>query len=388
MTKRPLDGITVVSCEQAVAGPFATRQLADLGARVIKIERPGSGDFARAYDETVHGQSSHFVWLNRSKESVVLNLKDEKDREVLLRLIDHADVFVQNLAPGSLDRLGFGAASLRKSRPGLIVCNISGYGMDGPLRDAKAYDLLIQAEAGLVSITGTKDEPAKTGIPTADIAGGMYAFSGILAALYRRLSMGEGATVNISLFDSLIEWMGYPIQYTQGSGTMPERSGTSHATIAPYGIFSARQGAPVVLSIQNEREWANFCLVVLKSEMFLRDPRFESGTKRVNNRTELHDAINKVLLGMDDAEFEERLQKGNIAYAHLRDISSVLDHPQLVARNRWVDVASPGGLVRSSVPPIDIEGVSPRMEAIPSLGEHTESVRSEFGDNADSLDGK
>ena len=388
MTKRPLDGITVVSCEQAVAGPFATRQLADLGARVIKIERPGSGDFARAYDETVHGQSSHFVWLNRSKESVVLNLKDEKDREVLLRLIDHADVFVQNLAPGSLDRLGFGAASLRKSRPGLIVCNISGYGMDGPLRDAKAYDLLIQAEAGLVSITGTKDEPAKTGIPTADIAGGMYAFSGILAALYRRLSMGEGATVNISLFDSLIEWMGYPIQYTQGSGTMPERSGTSHATIAPYGIFSARQGAPVVLSIQNEREWANFCLVVLKSEMFLRDPRFDSGTKRVNNRTELHDAINKVLLGMDDAEFEERLQKGNIAYAHLRDISSVLDHPQLVARNRWVDVASPGGLVRSSVPPIDIEGVSPRMEAIPSLGEHTESVRSEFGDNADSLDGK
>ena len=375
---RPLDGITVVSCEQAVAAPFATRQLADLGARVIKIERPDSGDFARAYDETVNGQSSHFVWLNRSKESVVLDLKDAADQAVLHQLVDRADVFVQNLAPGAIDRLGFGAPVLRQRHPELIVCNISGYGTDGPMRDAKAYDLLIQSEAGLVSITGTKDEPAKTGIPNADIAGGMYAFSGILAALFRRLSTGEGATVNVNLFDSLIEWMGYPIQYTQGSGTAPERAGTSHAAIAPYGVFSARQGTPVVLSIQNEREWATFCLVVLKRESLYTDPRFASGSKRVKSRSELDHAINSVLMEMDDAVFEARLLAGNIAHARLRDVSEVLTHPQLVARNRWVDVASPAGPVRSSLPPIDLEGVAPRMDPIPALGEHTSAVRAEL----------
>jgi crotonobetainyl-CoA:carnitine CoA-transferase CaiB-like acyl-CoA transferase len=375
---RPLDGITVVSCEQAVAGPFATRQLADLGARVIKIERPGSGDFARAYDETVHGQSSHFVWLNRSKESVVLDLKDASDQTVLHQLIGQADVFVQNLAPGAIDRLGFGAHALRAEQPELIVCNISGYGNDGPMRDAKAYDLLIQAEAGLVSITGTQDEPAKTGIPNADIAGGMYAFSGILTALFRRLRTGGGATVNVNLFDSLIEWMGYPIQYTQGSGAAPQRSGISHAAIAPYGIYSARQGTPVVLSVQNEREWANFCLLVLKQESLYTDPRFASGSLRVENRTAMDSAINLVLKQIDDGEFERRLTAGDIAHACLRDVSDVLSHPQLAARQRWVEVGSPGGSVRSSLPPIDIEGVVPRMDRIPALGENTAAVREEI----------
>jgi crotonobetainyl-CoA:carnitine CoA-transferase CaiB-like acyl-CoA transferase len=375
---RPLDGITVVSCEQAVAAPFATRQLADLGARVIKIERPGSGDFARAYDETVHGQSSHFVWLNRSKESVVLNLKDAADKITLHQLIGRADVFVQNLAPGAIERLGFGSSVLRKERPELIVCNISGYGNDGPLRDAKAYDLLIQAEAGLVSITGSQAEPAKTGIPNADIAGGMYAFSGILTALFRRLRTGEGATVNVNLFDSLIEWMGYPIQYTQGSGAAPQRSGISHAAIAPYGVYSARQGAQVVLSVQNEREWASFCLVVLKQESIYKDPRFVSGSMRVQNRMEMDRAINLVLEQIDDDDFERRLTAGDIAHARLRDVADVLSHPQLAARQRWVNVESPGGMVRSSLPPIDIEGVVPRMDRIPALGENTAAVRDEM----------
>ncbi|MBW0118062.1 CaiB/BaiF CoA transferase family protein [Pseudonocardia abyssalis] len=368
----PLDGILVVSCEQAVAAPFATRQLAELGARVIKVERPGEGDFARAYDTAVHGQSSHFVWLNRSKESMAVDLK--ADAATVHRLLERADVFVQNFAPGAAERLGLGADHLRARYPRLITCSISGYGPDGPYRDAKAYDLLIQSEAGLVSVTGTADEPAKAGIPAADIGAGMYAFSGILAALYDRERTGAGTHVEISLFDALVEWMGFPLQYTAGTGAPPPRTGTSHAAIAPYGTFRAGDGVEIVLGIQNEREWVAFCAGVLARPGLAVDPRFDTGARRVEHRPALHAEIDAVLADLTGAELVDRLAAARIAYGRRREVAEVLEHPQLAARDRWVTVDSPGGPVRTLLPPITLPGRPPRLDPIPAVGEHTSAI--------------
>ncbi|MDN5857529.1 MAG: CoA transferase [Pseudonocardia sp.] len=369
MTGHPLDAVVVVACEQAVAAPFATRQLAELGARVIKIERPGSGDFARDYDTAVRGLSSHFVWLNRSKESMVLDLK--VDSATALRLLERADVFVQNFAPGAAERLGLGAAALRARFPRLITCSITGYGPDGPYRDAKAYDLLVQAETGVVAVTGSPDEPAKAGIPVADIAAGMYAFSGILAALYERERTGRGRHVEISLFDALVEWMGFPLQYTIGSGAAPQRAGTDHAAIAPYRTFAAGDGGEIVLGIQNEREWSAFCAQVLCRPALAVDERFASGAARLANRSALHAEIDAVFAALTTAEIVERLDAARIANARLREVADVLDHPQLVTRQRWTEVGSPAGGLRSLRPPLD----PARMGPVPALGEHTDAIR-------------
>ncbi|MEJ3654676.1 CaiB/BaiF CoA-transferase family protein [Actinomycetes bacterium KLBMP 9759] len=368
----PLDGLLVVSCEQAVAAPFATRQLADMGARVIKVERLGDGDFARGYDTAVRGLSSHFVWLNRSKESIALDLK--ADAGVVLRLLERADVFVQNFAPGAAERLGLGAADLRERFPRLITCSISGYGPDGPYRDAKAYDLLIQSEAGLVAVTGSADVPAKAGIPAADISAGMYAFSGILAALYDRERTGAGTHLDISLFDSLVEWMGFPLHYTAGSGTPPRRTGTSHAAIAPYGTFTAEDGTEVVLGIQNEREWAAFCAGVLGRAELATDPRFATGEARVRHRDALHAEIDAVFATLSGEQVVGRLVAARIAYGRRREVAEVLTHPQLEARGRWTQVGSPAGPIPSLLPPITFPGRPPRMDPVPAVGEHTDAI--------------
>ncbi|MFB9685238.1 CaiB/BaiF CoA transferase family protein [Amycolatopsis plumensis] len=385
MRSLPLDGVTVVSCEQAVAAPLATRHLADLGARVLKIERPGSGDFARAYDETVHGLSSHFVWLNRSKESVTLDLKSDAAAGVMAALLDRADVFVQNFAPGVADRLGLGAAALRATRPRLITCSVSGYGSTGPYRDAKAYDLLIQSEAGLVSVTGSAAEPAKSGIPAADIGAGMYAFSGILSALYDRERTGQGTELEVSLFDALIEWMGFPLYYAGYGGTPPPRTGTSHAAIAPYGTFRAGDGTEVVLAVQNDREWAAFCEHAVVRPDWITDPRFATGSARVANREALEGEIERIFANLTGTELEARLTAGRIAHARRRALPEVLAHPQLTARDRFAEVATPAGPVRATLPPITVPGRAPRMDAVPALGEHTDAVLAEFGFDAETL---
>ncbi|MFJ7214347.1 CaiB/BaiF CoA transferase family protein [Amycolatopsis sp. NPDC098790] len=385
MRSLPLDGVTVVSCEQAVAAPLATRHLADLGARVVKVERPGTGDFARAYDETVHGQSSHFVWLNRSKESVTLDLKSEAAGPVMAALLDRADVFVQNFAPGVADRLGLGAAAIRASRPRLITCSVSGYGSSGPYRDAKAYDLLIQSEAGLVSVTGSESEPAKSGIPAADIGAGMYAFSGILSALYDRERTGQGTELEVSLFDSLVEWMGFPLYYAGYGGTPPPRTGTSHPAIAPYGTFAAGDGTEIVLAVQNEREWAAFCEHAVERPEWVTDERYATGSARVAHRPELEREIDAVFARLTGAELESRLSRGRIAHARRRDLPDVLAHPQLTARGRFAEVPTPGGPVRATLPPITVAGRPPRMDPVPALGEHTDAVLAEFGFDAAEL---
>ena len=377
MLPLPLDGIVVVSCEQAVAAPFATRQLAELGARVIKVERPGGGDFARAYDSTVKGLSSHFVWLNRSKESLALDLKADAGAgtdAVMPRLLARADVFVQNFAPGAAERLGLGHEALRARFPRLITCSISGYGPSGPYRDAKAYDLLIQSEAGLVSVTGTAEEPAKSGIPAADIGAGMYAFSGILAALYDRERTGAGTHLEISLFDALVEWMGFPLQYTAGSGSPPRRTGTSHAAIAPYGTFAAGDGTEVVLGVQNEREWEAFCATVLGRPELAADERFRTGALRVEHRPALHAEIDAVFGGLTGEQVTARLSEARVAYARRREVAEVLEHPQLAARGRWTQVGSPAGPLRTLLPPITFDGRPPRIDPIPTVGEHTDAI--------------
>lgn len=379
MNALPLAGITVIACEQAVAAPLATRHLADLGARVIKVERPGTGDFARGYDETVHGMSSHFVWLNRSKESITLNLKHPDAREVVHRLIAGADVFIQNFAPGAAERLGLGAEELRARHPRLITCAISGYGSSGPYRDAKAYDLLVQAEAGLVSVTGSEERPAKSGIPAADIGAGMYAFSGILTALYERERTGVGAAMEISLLDSLVEWMGYPFYYAEYGGTPPARTGTSHAAIAPYGTFTAGDGTDIVLSVQNEREWASFCQHVLDRPELATDERFDTGSRRVAHRRALEEHIAEVFSGLTGEQVQRRLAAARIAHARQRGVHEIGGHPQLVARDRLTEVESPVGPLTAVLPAIGLRGRPPRMGPIPALGEHTDTVLEELG---------
>jgi itaconate CoA-transferase len=381
----PLEGMTVVSLEQAVAAPFATRQLADLGARVVKVERPQVGDFARGYDRTVKGLSSHFVWLNRSKESLTLDLKQDGAKEVLHRLIERADVFVQNLAPGAAGRLGFCAETLRERHPSLIVCDVSGYGSSGPYRDKKAYDLLVQCEAGLVSITGTPETPSKVGVSIADIACGMYAYSGILAALLRRGRTGEGVALEVSLFEALGEWMGFPGYFTLYGGKEPPRTGASHAAIAPYGPFECGDGEQIFLGIQNEREWERFCEVVLGQPALAGDERFASNSERVENRDVLHGEIEGILKELSSEEAIERLDGAKIANARMRTVRNFLDHPQLEARDRWREVGSPVGPLRALLPPATIDGAEPVMAPIPSVGEHTGKILAELGYDDDAM---
>ena len=378
----PLSGMTVVSLEQAVAAPFATRQLADLGARVIKVERPGVGDFARGYDTTVNGLASHFVWLNRSKESLTLNLKESVAKEALLRLLEGADVFVQNLAPGAAARLGLGAGELREKHPHLVHCGISGYGEDGPYARKKAYDLLVQCEAGLVSITGTPETPSKVGISVADIAAGMYAYSGILAALLRKGRTGEGATLEVSMLEALGEWMGFPAYFAGYGGNEPRRSGASHAAIAPYGPFECGDGEVVFFGIQNEREWESFCETVLDQPDLAHDRRFGSNSERVTNLDDLHKEIEVTLKGLPSGEAIERLEAANVANARMRSIRGFLDHPQLEARNRWREVGSPSGPLNALLPPATMEGAEPVMSPIPAVGEHTDKILAELGYDA------
>jgi itaconate CoA-transferase len=381
----PLSGIMVVSLEQAVAAPFATRQLADLGARVVKVERPEVGDFARGYDRTVKGLASHFVWLNRSKESVTLDLKQDGAKEILNRLIESADVFVQNLAPGATGRLGFGAQTLRERHPSLIVCDVSGYGSSGPYRDKKAYDLLVQCEAGLVSITGTPDTPSKVGVSVADIACGMYAYSGILAALFRRERTGEGAAIEVSLFEALAEWMGFPAYFTMYGGKEPPRTGASHAAIAPYGPFECGDGEVIFLGIQNEREWERFCEAVLEQPALANDERFTSNSERVENRDDLHQEIEAILEELSSQEAIERLDDAKIANARMRTVRDFLDHPQLEARGRWREVGSPVGPLRALLPPAIMDGEEPVMAPIPEVGEHTDNILAELGYSDDAV---
>ncbi|MEU9060332.1 CaiB/BaiF CoA-transferase family protein [Streptomyces sp. NPDC048430] len=376
----PLSGITVVSIEQAVAAPFATRQLADLGARVIKVERPGEGDFARRYDTTVHGQSSYFVWLNRSKESVTLNLKSEQGREVLEELLAQADVFVQNLAPGAAARMGLGADALAKRFPSLIPCSVTGYGSSGPWAGRKAYDLLVQCQTGLVSLTGSAQEAARVGVSVADIAAGMYAYSGILTALFTRATRGSVRAVEVSLFEALAEWMSQPAYYTAYSGAQPPRVGTRHATIAPYGTYTAADGKDVLLSVQNEREWAALCEKFLGDPGLTDAPRFAGGSARVSHREEVDALLAGRIAASDSGEVMELLDAIGIANAPVNDVKQFLEHPVLAGRDRWREVSVPGGETMSALlPPVDLAGTTPRMGAVPAVGEHTEPILAELG---------
>jgi itaconate CoA-transferase len=376
---RPLEGVTVVALEQVIAGPFCTRQLAELGARVIKIERPDGGDAARGYDRTVQGLSSHFVWTNRSKESIALDVKHPEAKQILARLLAKADVFVQNLAPGAAERLGLGATELRARHPGLVWCGISGYGPTGPYAEKKAYDLLVQCEAGLLSVTGTPDAPAKAGIPVADIAAAMYALTSILAALLRRGRGGEGATLDITMFEALGEWMGFPAYFGAYGGTPPPRSGAHHATIAPYGPFKSGDSGIVFLSIQNEREFARFCDLVLDNAVLAQDSRFSSGPARMQHRTELHAEIGRVFGKLTAAQVVGRLERAEIANARLNTMQEFWDHPQLAARGRWAEVDTPAGPIRAMKPPFNLSGFEPRMAAVPALGEHSRKILAELG---------
>jgi itaconate CoA-transferase len=380
----PLVGITVVSLEQAVAAPFTTRQLADLGARVIKIERPGTGDFARSYDATAHGMSSSFVWLNRSKESLTLDLKRPEAKLVLHRLLESSDVFVQNLAPGATGRLGLGSAELRKKYPRLIVCDLSGYGSSGPYRDKKAYDLLIQAETGLISITGTEETPSKAGISIADISCGMYGFTGILTALLVRARTGEGVALETSLFDALGEWMSYATYYSLG-GSAPRRTGATHATIAPYGPSKTGDNKVVYLGLQNEREWKKFCEAVLHKPELATDFRYDSNAKRVQNREQLDTDIQQVFQKLTAAEIIARLEAAQIANARMNTIQEFVDHPQLKARNRWATVGSPVGPLLALLPPVKIENMDPVMKEVPAVGQHTDAILEEIGFDSNTI---
>jgi itaconate CoA-transferase len=381
----PLKGVTVVSVEQAVAAPFATRQLADLGARVIKIERPDGGDFARGYDTTVKGLSSYFVWLNRSKESLTLDLKRPEAAGVLARLLGEADVFVQNLAPGASDRLGTSTRTLRERHPRLIVCNVSGYGTDGPYSRKKAYDLLVQSEVGLVSITGTHEAPAKAGISVADIAAGMYAYSGILTALLVRSSTGRGTSIDVSLFDALTEWMAQPALVTAYGGVPPQRAGANHASIAPYGPFRAGDGGAVALGVQNPREWTAFCADVLRQPALAADERFATNSQRVHNRQALHEVIESALASLRTDEVIERLESARIAWARMNSVGGFLAHPQLGSRDCWREIDSPAGPLRVTMPPVRMDGVEPAMGEVPALGQHTDAILGELGVAGDTI---
>jgi len=377
---RPLDGITVISLEHAIAAPFCTRQLADLGARVIKIERPGVGDFARAYDARVRGESSHFMWTNRSKESLTLDLKHPEGQTILHRLLEKADVLVQNLAPGAAARMGVSYADLSPQLPRLVVCDISGYGEDGPYRDKKAYDLLIQSEAGILSITGTPDEPSKTGNSIADIAAGMYAYTHILSALMLRDRTGVGSHIDISMLEALCEWMGYPLYYAFEGAAPPPRTAASHASIYPYGPFTAGDGGTVMLGLQNEREWKVFCETVLRQAHLASDERFDTNAQRNANRSALKAIILQEFSSLTTAEVVARLDEAQIANARMNTMADVWSHPQLLARQRWHNVGSPAGEIPALLPPGRNNRFDARMDAVPTVGQHTQAIlRDELG---------
>jgi itaconate CoA-transferase len=376
---RPLDGITVITLEHAIAAPFCTRQLADLGARVIKVERPGVGDFARAYDARARGLASHFVWTNRSKESLTLDVKHGEAAVILDKLLADADVLVQNLAPGAAARLGLSYQALKEKYPRLIVCDISGYGADGPYRDKKAYDLLIQSESGFLSITGSPDEPAKAGCSIADIAAGMYAYTNILAALIQRGKTGQGCNIDVSMLESLAEWMSYPLYYAMDGAAPPPRAGAAHATIYPYGPFPAGDGKTVMLGLQNEREWELFCTRVLLQPELARDPRFASNAARTAARQELRQIIVDVFSALTAEQVIERLDSAQIANAHMNDMHDLWQHAQLKARNRWVQVATPAGDMPALLPPGVPHTYDARMDGVPALGQHTDEILTKLG---------
>jgi itaconate CoA-transferase len=378
-TMRPLEGVTVIALEHVIAGPFCTRQLADLGARIIKIERPGVGDAARAYDERVHGMSSHFVWTNRSKESLTLDLKQEEARRIVHKLLENSDVLVQNLAPGAAARMGFSYDALEDKYPRLIVCDISGYGADGPYRDKKAYDLLIQSESGLLSVTGTPETPSKAGCSIVDIASGMYAYTNILAALIQRGRTGKGSRIDVSMLESMVEWMSFPLYYAYEGTEPPVRAGASHATIYPYGPFPASDGKIVMLGLQNEREWAVFCDQVLEQPDLKTDPRFSSSPRRSTARKELYQIIVEAFSHFTAAKIVKRLDDAQIGNARMNDMREVWEHAQLQARQRWMDVDSPVGKIKAMLPPGMPESFEPRMDPIPAIGQHTDAILGELG---------
>lgn len=379
MSVRPLDGITVVALEHVIAAPFCTRQLADLGARIIKIERPGDGDFARGYDTQVEGLSSHFVWVNRSKESITLDLKQDSALDVLKNLLKTADVFIQNLAPGAAARMGLTPEALQKENPSLILCAISGYGNNGPYRDKKAYDLLIQSEAGFLSITGTPETPSKAGNSIADIAAGMYAYTNILAALLQRGKTGKGTVIDISMLEALSEWMSFPMYYAYKGAKPPSRNGASHATIYPYGPFKAGDGKTVMLGLQNEREWVQFCEIVLENSALAKDERFDRNYKRNEKRAELLEIINTCFEKLTAEQVIARLDKAQIANARLNDMEGLWKHEQLKARHRWTEVGTPAGNIPALLPPGLNDSYDFRMDPIPAVGQHTESILKELG---------
>lgn len=388
MTKqaiRPLDGITVISLEHAVAAPFCTRQLADLGARVIKVERPGSGDFARGYDQRVQGQSSHFTWINRSKESLALDVKQPQAKQALLDLLKTADVLVQNLAPGAAARIGLSYTALKAHNPKLIVCDISGYGADGPYRDKKAYDLLIQSEAGFLSVTGTPETPSKSGISVADIAAGMYAYTNILSALLLRGKTGEGSHIDVSMLEAMGEWMGYPLYYAYDGAPPPPRTGASHASIYPYGPFVAGDGKTVMLGLQNEREWKAFCDTVLQLPAVATDARFCSNAQRNTHREALQALILQTFAALTAAQVVDRLEAAGIANARVNDMADLWQHPQLQARQRWRTVGTPAGEVPALLPPGVNSAFDYRMDPIPAVGQHNASILAELGWSAEQI---
>lgn len=375
----------MVAIEHAIAAPFCTRQLADLGARVIKVERPVTGDFARQYDTRVNGLASHFVWTNRSKESITLDVKDPEAREVLGELVSKADVFVQNLAPGAAARLGLDYETLSVKHPRLIVCDISGYGNSGPYVDKKAYDLLIQSESGFLSVTGTAAEPCKAGISVADISAGMYAYSGILAALLQRGRTGQGSHLDVSLFETSVEWMSFPLYYAYQGAPAPPRTGAAHATIYPYGPFRTGGGGQVMLGLQNEREWVTFCEQVLREPSWARSDEFATNSRRVAARARLESIILQAFARLDAAEVVARLDAAGIANARINDVADVWAHPQLAARKRWTDVATPAGRISALIPPAMLSGTEARMDPVPALGEHTESILRELGASSERI---
>ncbi len=382
----PLSGIKVLAFEQAVAAPLCTRHLVDLGAEVIKIERIGEGDFARAYDSTIHGTSSYFAWLNRGKQSLTLDITKPKGQEAAHRIVAGCDVVVQNFAPGALDRRGLGVADLHAKYPKLVVCSITGYGEDGPYRDRKAYDALLQAEAGVMSITGTPEDPSKCGVPVVDFSSGVYALSSILAALYRRAETGEGAAIRISLFDSIMEWMGiFALQALHGN--KPLRSGAFHPNVVPYGPYRVAEGKTVMFSIQNEREWVSFCEGVVRHPEWATDERFSRGELRLKNRTILEPMIEAALSDVTADEAEARLEKASVAYARSNDVSEVFDHPQILARSRQMEIGVPNGSVKVLQAPFNIEGAEDTPKDVPSVGQHTEAVLKAAGFSEDEIAG-